>query len=72
METMVADDVTRQILSSYEAAELITSCAWCRRVAFHGAWQLAPRAALAAIDAQFTISHGVCPSCRAGILRPAA
>jgi hypothetical protein len=72
METMVADDVTRHILASYEAAELITSCAWCHRVEFHDAWQLAPQAALAAIDEQFTISHGVCPHCRAGVLAPAA
>ena len=67
METMVADDVTRQILASYDAAELITSCAWCRRVEFDDVWRLAPRGALAAIDEQFTLSHGVCPSCLAGV-----
>jgi hypothetical protein len=69
---MVADDVTRRILASYEAAELITSCAWCRRVEFHDAWQLAPRAALTAIDEELTLSHGVCPSCRARVFPSAA
>jgi hypothetical protein len=72
METMVADDVTRQILASYEAAELIICCAWCRRVEFHDAWQLAPRAALAAIDERLTLSHGVCPSCSARLAPSAA
>ncbi|HUH16308.1 MAG TPA: hypothetical protein VML35_10530 [Gaiellaceae bacterium] len=65
METMVADDVTRQILARYEAADLIISCAWCRRVVFDDAWQRAPRAALAAIDEQLTLSHSICPSCSA-------
>jgi hypothetical protein len=65
METMVADDVTRQILATYEAAELIVACAWCRRVVFGDAWQLAPRAALVAIDEQLTLSHSICPSCSA-------
>ena len=67
METMVADDVTRRILASYEAAELIVACAWCRRVAFDDSWQRAPRVALAAIDDQLTLSHGICPSCIARI-----
>ena len=37
METMVPDDVTREILARYEAAELIISCAWCRRIEFDDA-----------------------------------
>jgi hypothetical protein len=38
-------------------------CAWCRRVELEGEWLLAPRAALTAIDALFTLSHSICPIC---------
>lgn len=65
MDTMVPDEVTRRVLAHYEAAELITSCAWCRRVAFDGDWPLMPRAALAAIDQQNSLTHSICPSCAA-------
>jgi hypothetical protein len=59
------DDVTRQILARYEAGELIIVCAWCRRVGFDDDWQRVPRAALAAIDEQLTLTHSICPSCSA-------
>jgi hypothetical protein len=62
---LVAEDVTRRILAIYEAGDLVTMCAWCRRVEIDGDWLLAPRAALTAIDAQFTLSHSICPGCAA-------
>ena len=64
--TLVADDVTRRILAAYEAGDLIIVCAWCQRVEIDGEWVLAPRAAITAIDAQFTLSHSICPDCNAG------
>lgn len=64
--TLVADDVTRRILAAYEAGDLVTVCAWCQRVEIDGEWVLAPRAAITAIDAQFTLSHSICPECAAG------
>jgi hypothetical protein len=60
---MVADDVTRRILASYETGELILFCAWCCRVDIDEAWRLAPSSALAAI-ADPTLTHGICPTCR--------
>jgi hypothetical protein len=63
MESMVADDVARQIFARYEVGELIVSCAWCSRVALDDDWQRPPRSALAAIDL-LTLSHGVCPTCQ--------
>lgn len=57
------DEVTRRILATYEAAELITECAWCQRVKLDEEWPLAPRAALAAIDQQNSLTHSICPSC---------
>jgi len=62
---LVADDVTRRILATYEAGDLVTVCAWCQRVEIDGEWLLAPRAAITAIDAQFTLSHSICPECTA-------
>jgi hypothetical protein len=59
------DEVTRRILATYEAGDLITMCAWCRRVEIGGEWLLAPRAALTAIDARHTLSHSICPGCTA-------
>jgi len=55
--------VTRRILAVYEAGDLITSCAWCGRVDVGGEWVPAPRAALAAIESRWTLSHSICPSC---------
>ena len=60
---MVAGEVTRRILATYEAGELITMCAWGRRVELDGDWVLAPPAALAAIEAKYTLSHSICPDC---------
>ena len=62
---MVAGETTRRILATYEAGELITMCAWCRRVELDGEWVLAPQAALAAIEAEYTLSHSICPECAA-------
>ena len=60
---MAAGEVTRQILAAYEAGRLITRCAWCGRIEIDGEWLLAPRAALTAIDAPYTLSHSICLSC---------
>jgi hypothetical protein len=60
---MAAGEVTRQVLAEYEAGGLITRCAWCGRIEIDGEWLLAPRAALTAIDAPYTLSHSICPSC---------
>ena len=61
---MVADEVTRRVLATYEGGNMITMCgAWCRQVAFNGDWFLAPRAALSAIDSLNTLSHSICPAC---------
>lgn len=60
---MDAGDVTRRILTVYESGGLITMCAWCRRVEIDGEWLPAPRAALTAIDAIYTLSHSICPTC---------
>lgn len=56
-------EVTRRMLSAYEAGELITTCAWCTRIEIDGAWLLAPRSALAAIEAYYTLSHSICDPC---------
>jgi hypothetical protein len=60
---MVADDVMKRILATYEAGDLVTVCAWCQRVQIDGEWLLTPRAAITAIDAQFTLSHSICSTC---------
>lgn len=60
---MIASDVTKRMLADYEAGELITMCAWCRRVELDGKWLLAPRAALTSIDSPYTLSHSICPDC---------
>ncbi len=60
---MIAGEITRRILATYEAGEPITMCAWCRRVELDGEWVLPPQAALAAIEAEYTLSHSICPEC---------
>jgi hypothetical protein len=60
---MGADEVTRRILATYEAGDLVTVCGWCQRVLIDGEWLLAPRAAITAIDARYTLSHSICPAC---------
>jgi len=63
---VVASEVTRRVVAAYEAGDLITMCAWCRRVEIDGDSLLTPRAALTAIDARYSISHSICPECAAG------
>lgn len=62
---MLASEVTKRILATYDAGGLITMCAWCRRVEIDGEWLLAPKAALTAIDSNYTLSHSICPECAA-------
>lgn len=62
---MVAADVTKLLFATYEAGELIAMCAWCGRIRIADEWLLAPRAALNAIDARFTLSHTICAECAA-------
>jgi hypothetical protein len=62
---MVADDVKRRVFAAYEAGDMLTMCAWCRRLEFDGDWVLAPRVALTAIDSLYTLSHSICPACAA-------
>jgi hypothetical protein len=62
-EATDTDEVMRRILDTYEAGDLITTCAWCGRVTIDGEWVLAPRAALTAIDSPLTLSHSICPQC---------
>ncbi len=62
---MVASEVTKRVFATYDAGNLITMCAWCRRVEIDDEWVLVPRAALTAIDAVYTISHSICPECAA-------
>jgi hypothetical protein len=61
--TMAAGEVTRRILAIYEAGGLVTMCSWCRRVEIDGEWFLTPRQALSAIQARYTLSHAICPTC---------
>lgn len=65
---MFADDATRSILAAYERGELITTCGWCGRVKVGQEWVLAPRPALNAIDARYTLSHSICPACTTGLV----
>ncbi len=60
---MAAGEVTRHILATYEAGDMVTTCAWCLRVEIDGEWLLAPSAALTAIEATYTLSHSICPTC---------
>jgi hypothetical protein len=60
---MDSSEVMSHILARYEAGELISTCAWCGRVAIDGEWGLPPHAALTAIDAPRTLSHSICPTC---------
>jgi len=62
---MVASEVTKRIVATYEHGDLITICAWCRRVELDGEWVLAPRTALTSIDSLHTLSHSICPDCAA-------
>jgi hypothetical protein len=55
-----------RIFAIYEAGDLITLCAWCKRVEIDAEWHLAPRSALAAIEQRYTLSHSICPPCALG------
>jgi len=72
MDSVVPDEVTRRVLARYEAGDLVTVCAWCRKVGLDGEWLLVPRAALEAIDHPNTLTHSVCPSCAARLAPSAA
>jgi hypothetical protein len=63
---MFSSKVTRRILALCNAAELITICAWCKRVKIDRKWLLPPLEALTAINAPSVLSHGICPGCAAG------
>jgi hypothetical protein len=58
-----SSEVMSHILARYEAGELISTCAWCGRVAIDGEWVFPPHAALTAIDATYALSHSICPEC---------
>jgi hypothetical protein len=60
---MDTSEVMSHMLARYEAGELISTCAWCGRVAIDKEWVLPPHAALTAIDAPRTLSHSICPTC---------
>jgi hypothetical protein len=70
--TTTAGEATRRIFSIYEAGDLITMCAWCTQVEVDNEWLDAPRAALTAIDALYTLSHSICPRCAQRLSRPSA
>jgi hypothetical protein len=59
-------EVSNRIFAIYEAADLVTVCAWCKRVEIDAEWHLAPRSALAAIEQRYTVSHSICPPCALG------
>jgi hypothetical protein len=60
---MATDEVTRRVLATYESGEMLTMCAWCKRLELESDWVFAPRAALAAIDSRYVLSHSICPPC---------
>lgn len=60
---VVGSEVTIRMIETYEAGDMITTCAWCGRVEFDDEWLMPPQAALAAIDAPNTLSHSICPKC---------
>jgi hypothetical protein len=66
------EDVASHIWATFEAGELVTSCAWCARVRIDGIWLVPPRAALAAIDAENTLTHSICDDCAQTAARPRA
>jgi hypothetical protein len=51
------------MLATYEAGDLISTCAWCARVEIDGEWVVPPRAVMTAIDSRLTLSHSICPQC---------
>lgn len=63
---LVPSEVANRIFATYEAGDLITACAWCKRVEIDGEWHLAPHSALAAIEERYTLSHSICQACALG------
>jgi len=67
---------TNQIFSymwtTFEAGQMLTTCAWCRRVWVDSAWVVPPRAALAAIDERNAFSHSICGECALAYVPPMA
>jgi hypothetical protein len=63
---MAPSEVTNRIFATYEAGDLITACAGCKRVEIDGGWHLAPHAVLAAIEERYTLSHSICQACALG------
>jgi hypothetical protein len=63
---LVPSEVANRIFATYEAGDLITACAWCKRVEIDGEWHLAPHSALAAIEERYTVSHSICQACALG------
>jgi hypothetical protein len=51
---MGADEVTRRMLATYEAGDLVAMCAWCRRVEVDGEWF---RAACGSPKSMRTLTH---------------
>ena len=64
--SLVPSEVANRIFATYEAGDLITACAWCKRVEIDGEWHRAPHAVLAAIEARYTLSHSICQACALG------
>jgi hypothetical protein len=60
---MVASEVSSHIFAAYETGDLLRLCGWCNRLDVDGDWVLAPRIALAAIEAAYAVSHSICPEC---------
>ena len=65
---MDTGEVFTRVWAAFDAGELMTACAWCRRVRIDGAWVLPPPSALAAIDARLAFSHSICAQCVEGYL----
>jgi hypothetical protein len=63
---LVPSEVANRMFAIYEVGDLITACAWCKRVEIDGEWHLAPHAALAAIEERYTLSHSICQVCALG------
>jgi hypothetical protein len=64
---MLASEVTARMLAQYESGDLIIMCSWCKRIEIDGGWDLAPRAAVTAIQASYTFSHSICPDCTVAV-----
>lgn len=52
-----------RIWTAFDTGEILPFCAWCGRVRIDETWLLPSRAALAAIDQRYTLSHTICDDC---------